>query len=73
MSRKSGLEALLSTFSRTGVSVRTSLGEYATDDPNFDHRGLALLDSPLLLELLERLPPEEYDEGEYDDGDEYPP
>ncbi len=73
MSRKSGLEARLSTFARTGVSVRTSVGLYATDDPAFDQRGLALLEPPLLPEPLGRLPPEEYDEGEYDDGDEYPP
>ncbi len=71
MSRKSGLVARLSTFSRTGVSVLTSLGVYATDEPAFDQRGLALLEPPLLLEPL--VPPEEYDGDEYDEGDEYPP
>ena len=37
----------LSTFSRNGVSVRTSAGVYTTDEPAGDQRGLTLLPDPL--------------------------
>jgi hypothetical protein len=39
----SGWGARFSTLSRTGVSARTSVGVYATDESAGDHLGLALL------------------------------
>jgi len=43
-------DACFSTFSRTGVSARTSSGVYNTTEPARDHLGLTLLlDPPLLL------------------------
>src|SRR5215210_1817425 len=66
-SRRSGRDARFSTLSRNGVSVRTSLGVYATDEPGRDHLGLALPDPPLLL-LPPPLLPGEYEGGEYDGG-----
>jgi len=60
MSRRSGKVARFSTLSRTGVSVRTSAGVYATVEPAGDQRGLALLpDPPTLLRPPPLLPDEE--------------
>jgi hypothetical protein len=52
--------ARFSTLSRTGVSARTSVGVYTTDEPAGDQRGLALLlNPPPLLRLNPLLPDEE--------------
>jgi len=59
-SRRSGRDARFSMLSRNGVSVRTSAGVYATDEPARDHLGLPLLaDPPPLLVPPPLLPDEE--------------
>src|SRR5262245_56843009 len=51
-SRRSS-DACFSTFSRTGVSARTSALVYVTDEPGRDHLALTrLLDPPPLLPPL---------------------
>lgn len=69
-SRRSGRTASFSTVSRIGVSARTSVGVYATDEPTGDQRALTLPpDQP-------RAPPplpakeEDGDEKNGYDGDE---
>ncbi len=60
-SRRSGTDDRFSTFSRTGVSVRTSAGVYKTDEPGRDQLGfILLLVPPLLLRPPELLPVKEY-------------
>lgn len=51
-SRRSGWAERFSTFSRTGVSVRTSAGVYRMNQPALDQRGLmVLVELPTLVRL----------------------
>jgi len=59
-SRRSGKDDRFSTFSRTGVSVRTSAGVYKMDEPARDQLTLWLLpEPPPLLRTPALLPDEE--------------
>ena len=48
-SRGSGGGVRVSTLRRIGVSARTSVGVYTTEEPAGDHLGLLLPDPPTLL------------------------